>query len=71
MFFFDDLKDNAWMETVAYNFHDDGDVFSSVELKAGDDAQKVKWLDINSHLKLYASHKNFINEVANRYSANW
>lgn len=66
------LKDNAWMETVAYNFHDeDGEIFRSVELKAGDDAQKVTWLDISSRLKLYASHKLFMNEVANRYSANW
>lgn len=60
------------METVAYNFHDeDGKVFRGVDLIAGDDAQKVKWLDVSSHLKLYASHKTFICEVANRYSASW
>lgn len=59
------------METVAYNFHDDGETFRNIELKAGDDAQKVKWLDVSSHLQLYASHKHFINEVANRYSASW
>eukprot|EP00486_Rosalina_sp_Unknown_P003094 CAMPEP_0201573196 /NCGR_PEP_ID=MMETSP0190_2-20130828/16916_1 /ASSEMBLY_ACC=CAM_ASM_000263 /TAXON_ID=37353 /ORGANISM="Rosalina sp." /LENGTH=286 /DNA_ID=CAMNT_0047999867 /DNA_START=114 /DNA_END=971 /DNA_ORIENTATION=+ len=36
--------DNAWMETVAVNFHDtNGDVVGMFNLKAGDDAAKVKW----------------------------
>jgi ADP-ribose pyrophosphatase len=31
--------DNAWMETVAMNFHDEsGDIFSKFKLHAGDDA---------------------------------
>lgn len=63
--------DNAWMETVAFSFHDENEVFRGVELIAGDDAKKVTWLDVSSHLKLYASHKHFINETANRYSASW
>jgi hypothetical protein len=33
--------DNAWMETVAYLFHDnDGQAFRDVVLNAGDDAKK-------------------------------
>lgn len=63
--------DNAWMETVAYNFHDDGDTFRNINLSAGDDAKSVKWMDIDSNLKLYASHKNLIKEVAQKHNANW
>ena len=27
--------DNAWMETVAYNFHDESDILKSLKLSAG------------------------------------
>jgi ADP-ribose pyrophosphatase len=57
--------DNAWMETVAMNFHDDtGDAFDRFDLKAGDDAAKVSWVDVSHELKLYASHSDFICQVA-------
>ena len=62
------------METTAYNFHDeDGSVFDGVALKAGDDAQHVKWVDINSNLQLYASHKDFIKKVVESFKgeAHW
>lgn len=63
--------DNAWMETVAYNFHAESNVFNQIKLKAGDDAKRVQWLDIDSSLVLYASHLNFIQNVANLHKASW
>ncbi|XP_065281719.1 ADP-ribose pyrophosphatase, mitochondrial isoform X3 [Dermacentor albipictus] len=64
--------DNAWMETVAYNFHDEsGDVTGKFSLEAGDDAAKVKWTDINKELCLYASHSDFVHKVVQRLKAHW
>lgn len=64
--------DNAWMETVALNFHDeDGSRVGAFPLNAGDDAKGVKWTDISRNLKLYASHSEFISEVAKRRNSYW
>ena len=65
--------DNSWMETVAYNFHDDSNdgVLQSLNLQAGDDAKAVKWMDISSSLDLYASHRDFIEKVALLHNAHW
>lgn len=64
--------DNAWMETIAYNFHDeDNSVFQDFILEAGDDAGSVTWMDISSKLKLYASHKDFIEKVVSLHGAHW
>lgn len=64
--------DNAWMETVAVNFHDDnGESVGKFDLKAGDDAQNVRWLDIDKNLNLYASHCNFIETVVKKLKAHW
>ena len=53
--------DNAWMETVAVNFHDaDGTSFATIPLHAGDDAVGVKWVQLEPGMKLYASHTMFI-----------
>ena len=53
--------DNAWMETVAFHFHDEsGEIIGQFSLKAGDDAKALEWKDINDDLQLYASHKSFI-----------
>jgi len=56
--------DNAWMETCCYLFHDeDGSLTSDLDLEAGDDAGKVKWMAIDlgdPNFKLYASHKRFV-----------
>uniref|UniRef100_A0A8C6TR41 ADP-ribose pyrophosphatase, mitochondrial n=1 Tax=Neogobius melanostomus TaxID=47308 RepID=A0A8C6TR41_9GOBI len=47
--------DNAWMETVAVNFHDEsGDSVSELPLQAGDDAGQVQWVDVDSSFPLYA-----------------
>lgn len=64
--------DNSWMETVAVNFHDDsGNSAGKVDLHAGDDAVGVRWTDISSDLKLYASHFDFIKIVALKHIAHW
>jgi len=56
--------DNAWMETVCVNFHDDdGSIFDQFKLHAGDDAVGVKWVDITPDIQLYASHTNFVHLV--------
>lgn len=59
--------DNAWMETCAYNFHDDkGDVVGALKLNAGDDAVGVQWVDAAHDIKLYASHEDIVKEVLKR-----
>ncbi|XP_068633753.1 ADP-ribose pyrophosphatase, mitochondrial [Battus philenor] len=59
--------DNSWMETVAYNFHDeDGTKVGALKLNAGDDAVGVQWVDITPDIKLYASHKDIVSEVYKR-----
>nr|CAH8845392.1 unnamed protein product [Trichobilharzia regenti] len=64
--------DNAWMETVAVNFHDEqGDSLALFPLTAGDDADAVRWTDISSELRLYASHRDFIQLVASLRNAKW
>ncbi|XP_047141190.1 TATA element modulatory factor isoform X1 [Hydra vulgaris] len=62
----DDIRntDNAWMETVAVNFHDDdGNSISHLPLKAGDDAKNVQWMKIDKKLELYANHADFIRQT--------
>ncbi|XP_065560998.1 ADP-ribose pyrophosphatase, mitochondrial-like [Artemia franciscana] len=63
--------DNSWMETVAVNFHDDNGDLTLLELKAGDDAINVRWVDINRDLKLYASHSSIIEKVVKLRDASW
>ncbi|XP_033747683.1 ADP-ribose pyrophosphatase, mitochondrial-like isoform X2 [Pecten maximus] len=64
--------DNSWMETVALNFHDEsGSGVSQIHLHAGDDAVGVKWMDLTSKLEIYASHKDFLQEVARKLQASW
>lgn len=64
--------DNAWMETVAVNFHDEaGSAVGKFSLQAGDDAKNVKWLDINKDVRLYASHSELIKKVVMLHKAHW
>ncbi|KAM3863838.1 ADP-ribose pyrophosphatase, mitochondrial [Diretmus argenteus] len=64
--------DNAWMETVAVNFHDDtGNSVSELRLHAGDDAGQVQWVDVDSSFPLYASHSHFLEVVAKERHAHW
>uniref|UniRef100_A0A2A4IXN3 Nudix hydrolase domain-containing protein n=2 Tax=Heliothis virescens TaxID=7102 RepID=A0A2A4IXN3_HELVI len=60
--------DNAWMESVAYSFHDNsGSTVGVLTLHAGDDAVGVQWVDITPDMTLYASHKQVVMEVFNKY----
>ncbi|XP_065053971.1 transient receptor potential cation channel subfamily M member-like 2 isoform X2 [Rhopilema esculentum] len=62
--------DNAWMETVAYNFHDDtGEIFGDLELKAGDDAEAVRWQRVSGNIPLFASHVGIVEKVAGMHDA--
>ncbi|CAG5897620.1 unnamed protein product, partial [Menidia menidia] len=62
--------DNAWMETVAVNFHDEtGTSVSELPLQAGDDAGQVQWVDVDSSLALYANHSHFLELVAKEKKA--
>uniref|UniRef100_A0A0V0GA23 Putative transient receptor potential-related channel 7 n=1 Tax=Triatoma dimidiata TaxID=72491 RepID=A0A0V0GA23_TRIDM len=70
----DDIRntDNAWIETVAQNFHDEsGTIMDTLKLRAGDDAKDVLWIDISSNLNLYASHTYLIELVVSRHNAHW
>lgn len=60
--------DNAWMETVAFNFHDGAGILKDVKFKAGDDAVNVQWLTATPlKEKLYASHEDFIKILVKRH----
>ncbi|XP_006727100.1 ADP-ribose pyrophosphatase, mitochondrial isoform X2 [Leptonychotes weddellii] len=64
--------DNAWMETEAVNYHDEtGEIMDNLTLEAGDDAGRVKWVDISDQLQLYGSHSQFIKLVAEKRDAHW
>ncbi|XP_065193388.1 ADP-ribose pyrophosphatase, mitochondrial-like [Sycon ciliatum] len=64
--------DNAWMETVAVNFHDDtGETLGKFQLQAGDDAKAVRWQAIDSDMAMYASHKFFLQKSAELRGANF
>jgi ADP-ribose pyrophosphatase len=40
-------------------------------LDTGDDAVGVKWIDIDSALKLYASHTDFLHKTVDLHNAHW
>lgn len=64
--------DNAWMETVAFLFHDEtGDSVGRFDLAAGDDAKDLRWVDASGSLKLYASHASLVKEAADKLGAHW
>lgn len=64
--------DNSWMETVAFNFHDEaGESVGKLELKAGDDAKDIRWVDVDRDLALYASHSELIHKVVELRGAHW
>lgn len=64
--------DNAWIETIAFNFHDeDNSILGQLTLTAGDDASNVRWMDASAKLNLYASHVEFIRETVHKHNAHW
>ncbi len=64
--------DNAWMETVAFHFHDEtGEKIGKFNLKAGDDAKALMWMEVNSKVNLHAAHGAIIRKAAERVGAHW
>ncbi|CAF3769194.1 unnamed protein product [Rotaria sordida] len=64
--------DNAWIETVAVNFHDEtGHLTKNIHLNAGDECGKVMWCPIDHKLELYANHKDILKGVIDRLGAYW
>ena len=59
--------DNAWLETVAVNFHLPDAVAGALALRAGDDAAAVRWIDVTPGLQLYASHRDLVRRAAARH----
>ncbi|KAL3927309.1 MAG: hypothetical protein SGPRY_002879, partial [Prymnesium sp.] len=61
--------DNAWIETTAFHFHCSEELGELLNLKAGDDAAKVIWLETDPqreprYASLYASHRKMVDRVA-------
>ncbi|XP_076636109.1 ADP-ribose pyrophosphatase, mitochondrial [Colletes latitarsis] len=64
--------DNAWMETVASNFHDEhGSAVGQITLTAGDDARNAKWMTVDRNLNLYANHIELIKRTVRKRNAHW
>lgn len=64
--------DNAWMETIALNFHDEaGSTVGEINLKAGDDASNVRWMDVDRQVNLFANHADFVKQTAHKRNAHW
>ena len=64
--------DNAWMETVAFSFHDGGGTkIGQFPLAAGDDAANICWMELSSVISVYASHKKMLNIVVEKLNAHW
>lgn len=58
--------DDAWMETEVRLFHLDADLAAQIPLEAGDDAHSVAWVDLTPEMRLYASHKDWVDMVRHR-----
>ena len=66
--------DNAWTETTAFHYHCPKELGTRLQLCAGDDAQSVKWIDVDSegmqheeYLKdLYGAHRALIERAVRR-----
>ncbi len=64
--------DNAWMETVAFHIHDEtGKKVGRFNLKAGDDAKALTWMEVNREVKLHARHGEILRKAAERLGAHW
>lgn len=62
--------DNAWMETIAMLFVvPPSSRLYNYELKAGDDAKAVQWIDYSDDIKLYASHAEFVKKAVDVFKA--
>jgi len=60
--------DHSWMETVAILTLLEGEN-ANLELKAGDDAAKARWVDYERGLPMFASHAHFMEAAIRRLAA--
>eukprot|EP00051_Salpingoeca_urceolata_P011657 m.144800 g.144800 ORF g.144800 m.144800 type:complete len:1163 (-) comp17205_c1_seq1:107-3595(-) len=64
--------DNAWVETVAINYHDEaGNALAHFPLSGGDDATAACWSMVSKDMVLYADHLSYLEQVAKRLDAYW
>lgn len=62
--------DNAWIETLVYNYHDDdGSVLHPFVLRAGETVELASWITASSGLNLHGSHNYYLKMVAERLNA--
>ena len=58
------------METSAFHFHCSDELGAKLPLHAGDDAAKVRWLDLREdeadYQRLYASHKAMVDAAVRK-----
>lgn len=55
-----------------YNFHDENNEhLGLLALNAGSDAVQAFWYDLTSDTPFYASHANFLRQVAGIHGAHW
>ena len=65
----DDAKntDNAWLETVAMNYHDTtGDRFGTFRL-----SDELTWVEATYMLTVFSQHKELLKEVVELHRAHW
>ncbi|XP_064643438.1 transient receptor potential cation channel subfamily M member-like 2 isoform X2 [Lineus longissimus] len=57
--------DNAWLETIAVNYHDDdGQTLNPFQLRAGNSVEAVGWQMVSSSEILYGGHLALLKKVA-------
>ena len=65
--------DNAWMETVAVNFHDEtGEGLAKRKLIPDNkETKNAVWLEITDDIKLFASHAKFVLDARDKIIKKW
>ncbi|XP_052091143.1 transient receptor potential cation channel subfamily M member-like 2 isoform X6 [Mytilus californianus] len=62
--------DNAWLETLVYNYHDDtGTVLHPFQIQAGESVDAVTWLTARANMTLHAAHAYYVKLVADKLNA--
>lgn len=57
---------------LAYNFHDGKrEHLALINVHGGSDALTAFWHDLGSETPLYASHADFLSQVASIHDAHW
>lgn len=71
-YFIDSLICLMVISFLAYNFHDGGrEHLALINVHGGSDALSAFWHDLGSETRLYASHADFLCQVASNHDAHW